>query len=274
MQVRYPNWDFSQLRAHWSPNPEFAQIYNAASSVPAYIEPYLVKVMLQAMPKIDPKHEQLRKDLAIFIKQESQHCKHHLAFNKALRAQGYEGVAEFEQQYADDYERFLKEKSLQFNCAYSEGFEAMSAIAVTSFFEEFDEFLEGADENAVELWRWHLAEEFEHREVAHEVYHALFGKNPLVAYLYRIYGFLYAMRHIRGHTAKVTAYLLAKDREGMNEEELAQSKAREAKAKQAMARRAKEHLKAILSPFYRPAKRPEPRGVRQVLQRYASPAAA
>ena len=31
----------------------------------------------------------------------------------------------------------------------------------------------------------------------------------------------------------------------------------------------REHLKAILSPFYKPAKRPEPRGVAAVLQRYA-----
>ncbi|MDB5423255.1 MAG: hypothetical protein JWQ29_671 [Phenylobacterium sp.] len=274
MQVRFPTWDFSQVRAHWSPNREFSQMYNAASTVPAYIEPFLVKVMLQALAKLDPKQEQLRKDLAIFIKQESQHCKHHLNFNKALREQGYEGMAEIEKAYADDYERFLKEKSLRFNCAYSEGFEAMSAIAVTSFFEEFDEFLEGADPQAADLWRWHLAEEFEHREVAHEVYHALFGKNPVSAYLYRIYGFFYAITHIRKHVARVTEYLLAKDREGMTPEEIERSKERQAAAQKVMGKRAAEHLKAILSPFYKPANRPEPRGVQDVLRRYETPVAA
>ena len=269
MQVRQPKWDFSQIRAHWATNPEFAQIYNAASTVPAHIEPYLVKVMVKAQAKLGPGDDKLRRDLAIFIKQEMQHCKQHIAFNTVLRAQGYEGMAEIEAPYAADYERFLTTKSLRFNCAYSEGFEAMSAIAVTAFFEEFDELLEGADEAAVELWRWHLAEEFEHREVAHDVYHALFGGNPVFAYFYRLYGFAYAITHIRKHTARITAYLLAKDREGMTDEQLAQSRAREAKAQEAMGRRAKEHLKAILSPFYKPAKRPEPRGVAAVLQRYA-----
>ena len=44
MQVRFPKWDFSGLRAHWAPHREFAQIHNAASTVPAYVEPFLLKV--------------------------------------------------------------------------------------------------------------------------------------------------------------------------------------------------------------------------------------
>jgi predicted metal-dependent hydrolase len=71
-----------------------------------------------------------------------------------------------EESYKADYDHFLQTKSLRFNCAYSDGFEAMRSIAVTSFDEEFDEFLEGADPKAVELWKWHLAEDYEHREVA------------------------------------------------------------------------------------------------------------
>src|SRR3546814_164359 len=170
---------------------------NAASTVPAYIEPYLVKVMLKAQAALPAAHEKLHRELAIFIKQEMQHCKQHIAFNKALHAGGYEGMLDFEKAYEADYERFLAKKSLRFNCAYSEGFEAMSAVAVTAFFEDFDEFYEGADPEAVEMWKWHLAEEFEHREVAHNVYHALFGRNKIFAYLYRVYGLISAMIHIQ-----------------------------------------------------------------------------
>jgi predicted metal-dependent hydrolase len=135
MQVRFPKWNFTGLRAHWAPHSEFAQIYNAASTVPAYIEPYLLKVMRLAKEKIDPANAELHRKLDIFIKQEMQHCKLHLSFNKAIRADGYEGMLEFEKQYEADYDRYLKTKSLRFNMAYSEGFEAMSAIAVTNFFE-------------------------------------------------------------------------------------------------------------------------------------------
>jgi uncharacterized protein len=264
MQVRFPKWDFSGLRAHWAPNREFAQIYNAASTVPAYIEPYLLKVMRIAKEKIDPANAELHRKLDVFIKQEMQHCKLHLSINKAIRADGYEGMLAIEKEYEADYDRYLKTKSLRFNLAYSEGFEAMSAIAVTNFFEEFDPFLEGADPRAVAIWKWHLAEEFEHREVAFDVYHELYG-NGLFAYLYRLYGFICAIKHIRGHTARVTAYLLGKDREGMSEVELAESIAREKAVARATSKRAKEHLKAIFSWNYDPKNLPAPRGVQALL---------
>jgi uncharacterized protein len=265
MQVRFPRWDFSGLRAHWSPHREFAQMYNAASTVPAYIEPYLLKVMRLAKNKIDPANTALHRKLDIFIKQEMQHCKLHLSFNKAIRADGYEGMLALEKQYEADYDRFLKTKSLRFNLAYSEGFEAMSAIAVTNFFEEYDDFLVGADLRAVNIWKWHLAEEYEHREVAHEVYHALYGHNRLSAWVYRLYGFIFAIRHIRTHTARVTDYLLEIDRAKMTDEERAASIARQKAVEAATSKRAKEHLKAIFAFNYDPAKRPAPRGVQELL---------
>jgi predicted metal-dependent hydrolase len=270
MQVRFPKWDFSGLRAHWAPHREFAQIYNAASTVPAYIEPYLLKVMRIAKERIDPAKTELHARLDIFIKQEMQHCKLHLAFNKAIRADGYEGMLALEQEYEADYERYLKTRSLRFNLAYSEGFEAMSAIAVTNFFEEFDPFLEGADPRAVDIWKWHLAEEYEHREVAHEVYHELYGQHRLLAWIYRLYGFVAAIRHIRGHTAKVTEYLLSVDRAGMTETELAASIERQRAVEAATSKRAKEHLKAIFSFNYDPATRPAPRGVQELLDRMSA----
>jgi uncharacterized protein len=270
MQVRFPKWDFSGLRAHWAPHREFAQMYNAASTVPAYIEPYLLKVMRLAKLQIDPAKTELHAKLDIFIKQEMQHCKLHLAFNKAIRADGYPGMLALEKEYEADYERYLKTKSLRFNLAYSEGFEAMSSIAVTNFFEEFDPFLEGADPRAVSIWKWHLAEEYEHREVAHEVYHELFGRNRLFAWAYRIYGFVCAIKHIRNHTARVTDYLLSVDRAGMSEAEMAASIERQKDVNAATSRRAREHLKVILSFSYDPASRPAPRGVQQLLDKMSA----
>src|SRR3546814_2963507 len=99
------------------------------------------------------------------------------------------------------------------------------------------------------------------RSVAHDVYHALFGRNKIFAYLYRVYGLIYAMIHIRGHVRRVQAYLLAKDREGMTPEEVAQSEARVARVKAATGRHAKAHLKAMLSPSYQPGSRIAPKGV-------------
>lgn len=273
MQVRFPKWDFSTMRAHWAPNHEFAQMQNAASIVPAYIEPYLVKVMQQAQQALSPSHKKLHQDLTIFIKQEMQHCRQHLAFNKALRSQGYEGLLEIEKEYERDYQNFLANRSLRFNCAYSEGFEAVSAIAVTNYYEEFGEFLDGADPDAVALWKWHLAEEFEHREVAHDVYHALFG-HGLFSYLYRVWAFFYAVKHLRSYVVKAEAYLLSVDRAGMTPEELEASLARQKRVREATGRRAKEHLKVILSPFYKPGKRVAPVGLQDILDQFARKAPA
>jgi predicted metal-dependent hydrolase len=273
MQVRTPNWDFSKVRAHWARDHEFAQIQNAASTIPAYIEPYLVKVMVKAKAALDPKNERLHRELAVFIKQEMQHCKQHLRFNEALRDSGYPEILRIEKKYESDYNEFLEKKSLRFNCAYSEGFEAMSAVGVTAFFEEFDDYFAGADPEPVEMWKWHLAEEYEHRTVAHEVYHALFGKNKLVAYVYRVWAFFYAVRHIRAHQERVLECLLEKDRRGMTAEQIAASQARVAMVRKTFNRRAGEHLRQIVSPFYDPANRAAPRGVEAYLSRYAPQAA-
>jgi len=267
MRVRAPNWDFTGLKAHWAPNAEFAQIHNAASTVPAYIEPYLLKVMRRAREKLGPEHAALREKLDVFMRQEMAHFRQHLAFNAAIHADGYESMLEIEKDYEADYERFLKTRSLRWNCAYSEGFEAMSAIAVTNFFEAFDEFFEGADPRAVEMWKWHLAEEYEHREVAHDLFQALFGRNPILGYVWRIYGFIYAVRHIRAHGQRLSRHLIALDRAGMTPEEVEASRRRVAHINAVTGRRAREHLKAILSPWYRPKNRPAPKGVEAFLAR-------
>src|SRR5690606_24880560 len=144
----------------------------------------------------------------------------HLVFNKVLRDQGYEGLKPFEDKIRGDYDRFLKTRSLRFNLAYCEGFESMSASACEAWFEDYDDMLEGADPAAADLWRWHLAEEFEHRTVCSDVYHELSGLNPVSEYFYRIYGYFYALIHLGKFTKAATAYLMEKDREGMSAAEL------------------------------------------------------
>ena len=185
MEVRYPVMDFSHLRAHWAKSPEFAQNFNAFSTVPAHIEPFLVKVMRKVQKVLDPKHEQLHKDIEIFNQQEMQHCKQHLAFNNKLYTLGYEEMPDVEQPYKEDYARFFAKKSLRFNVAYCEGFEALGSAAAQVYFEDLPEFFDGADEEAMNLWKWHLAEEFEHRDVCADVYRTLYGRGPF-AYLYRV----------------------------------------------------------------------------------------
>jgi len=268
MQVRIPDIDFATVPIHWAPNPEFAQSYNAFSTVPAHIEPYLVKVMMAARKVLDKKHEQLHKEIDIFIRQEVQHCKLHQTFNKHLVDKGYACMLPIEAEYKADYERFLKTKSLRFNIAYSEGFESMGCAAAQVFFEDLDDFLEGSDQRAADMWRWHLAEEFEHRSVCYDLYKKMYG-NGLFSWLYRLYGFVTAMKHIGGHTRRLAEVMIAKDREGMSEAELQASELRLNAYRNRVKKASLKRLKQVLSPFYDPARRVPSPGMAELLARYS-----
>lgn len=269
MKVRALEADFTEIGPRWAENREFAQLYNAASICPAYLEPFLVKVMIEARKRLRPDQSAIDEQIRLFNLQEMQHCKQHMAFNKMLFAH-YPEIEPMAKAYEADYNRFLKTRSLQANVAYCEGFEAMSAIPTTCFFEDFDELWAGADPRAEALWKWHLAEEYEHREVVHSVYTALYGRGP-VAYFVRIYGFFFATAHILSNINKIGKYLLAREREGMTAEQLAASKAREKQVTKLASKHFFRHLRAILSPWYDPAKRQPPRGVSEVLARDNAP---
>lgn len=268
MKARFPKFDFSGVRAHWAPNKEFAQRANAASLIPAYIEPYLLKVMMKAKDRIDPSKTQLIKDVEIFIKQEMQHCRQHIAFNKRMHEVGYELLKPIEKEFEATFNRFLATKSLRFNLAYCEGFESLSATACELYFEDYNELLEDADDEPTNMWRWHLAEEFEHRTVCSDVYHELNGLNPVFAYFYRLYGYLYAVIHLGRFSSMVSKKLIDHDRATMTPDEVEQSKERDKYAKKIMGRRFFSHFFKICSPFYDPLKRREPVGYREYLEEF------
>lgn len=265
MKARFPKFDFSQIRAHWAPNQEFAQRANAASLIPAYIEPYLLKVMIKARPLLDPKKAKLIEELDIFIKQEMQHCKHHINFNKRLHEVGYDFLKPIERDYEAGYKNFLANKSLRFNLAYCEGFESLSATACELYFEDYCELLEGADPEPTNMWRWHLAEEFEHRTVCSDVYHELSGLNPVFRYFYRLYGYFYAVIHLGRFQTMVAKKLIEHDRSTMTSEEVKASIERDKYARKIMGRRFLKTVMMICSPFYDPLKRRTPNGYEQYL---------
>lgn len=271
MKVRYPQLDFSKIRPHWAPHIEFVQRANASSTIPSYVEPYLVKVMLKAKAELDPSETELHRELAVFIKQEAQHCKQHNAFNEHLRTAGYPELAQYEKKLDADLNRFLATKSLKFNLAYSDGFEAMGALGATMWFDAYNKYLVGADQEAVDLWRWHMAEEYEHREVAFKVYQKLYGKYDLLSgWLYRVYGFVFALAHLMGYGKRVGSYLLEKDRQGMSPVELKASLAREKEFAKTTGKKAIPELLKVLSLSYDPANTKAPEGVTPYLTQYDS----
>lgn len=275
MIVRYPRIDFSKIRAHWAPNIAFAQHQNATSIIPAPIEPWLIKVLQIAKDKLPKDDKKLQDDMAAFIGQESQHFRQHRMFNKVIAAQGYPRLADFEKRLANDLEGFLKTRSLKFMLAYADGFESLGAVQGGIWFGRMEHLLEGADANAVALWKWHMAEEFEHREVCYQIYHAIYSRGLWGkiwnGYFYRIYGTIYAMAHLQGYMAKMFEYMVEQDKQSMTPEETAAFD-RDIKALKSFQVRVffPQLLKNLL-PWYNPGRKPTPEGLYDYLRQFEKP---
>ncbi len=272
MQVRLPKIDYSRVRPDWAPNREFAHDRNAASTIPTYVEPYLIQVMQRAKAALPASEARLHKEIDWFIAQESQHFRQHNAFNKKIREAGYPGLAPFEEKLRQDYVEFLASRSLKFNLAYSEGFESMGPPAARMWFEHSESFLAGADPEAVALWKWHMAEEFEHRDVCFRLFRALYARGLWGRFwngwLYRCYGLVSAIRHLGAYSTVVRDYLIATDRAKMDAEALARSKANDKAVKAHTRTHMLPQLLKALSPFYNPARKPAPRGLNDYLRRF------
>ena len=95
-----------------------------------------------------------------------------------------------------------KTKSLRFNLAYAEGFEAVTMHVVkhlmepNGFGEDLPMFLQ--------MWEWHFVEELEHRTVAFDVYDHVCG-----GYLYRLVVGAWAQWHFSRWVRRVVKYMMS-----------------------------------------------------------------
>jgi predicted metal-dependent hydrolase len=270
--VRYPKIDYSGMTKRWVPNLAFCHDRNASGIIPSPVEPWLIKVLQGALPRIPESEAGLRQGIEAFIGQESQHFRQHRQYIKALVDLGYVRLPEFEKQLADDLERFLKTRSLKFLLAYADGFESLGAVSGAVWFEDSEDMIGGVDNAAVRLWKWHMAEEFEHREVCFELFRALYGrgffKRIINGYFYRLYGFVFAMWHLKGFAERAVKYMREVDCAEMSETERS---AFETELKAFNRFNARVFLKPLLAnflPWYDPGKKPVPRGLFDYLRKF------
>lgn len=171
----------------------------AGSLLLPYLEPYLMRTMKAAEKHVtDPK---ILADLKAFAAQEGQHYRTHSKFNRAIRRAGFPGLEALERELSDDYQRFTSTRSLQFNLAYAEGFEAITMNVVNNimgdngFGEDLPDYLE--------MIQWHFVEELEHRTVAFDVYNHVCG-----GYFYRLFVGAWAQWHFISWIHRATQYML------------------------------------------------------------------
>jgi len=187
-------------------DPEQSYMMIGLSLLLPYLEPYLIRTMKDAKKHVrDP---ELIDDLERFSAQEGQHYRQHMLLNDAIRLQGFPKLAEMEKKLSADYRGFSKNRSLRFNLAYAEGFEALTTAVARFSFER------GTDDrthpSVAALFGWHLIEELEHRTVAFDVYDNVCG-----GYAYRLIAGLYAQWHMGSFIRRVQQYMLEADPEAV-----------------------------------------------------------
>jgi predicted metal-dependent hydrolase len=262
MIARNPKLTFDPSVSAIAPQHAFVHSLNAASSHLPYLEPYLNKIMALVAAKTNS--EALKKDISSFMAQEGNHYRQHKIFNRAL-IDRYPELTRFESEIAQDFNRMSSKWSLTANTAYCEGFESLGIIHAVFFFEEMDDLLVGVDPGIISLWKWHLGEEFEHRTVCFDAHFA-----PGGGYWQRIWGLLYAMRHLGAYGKRVTAYMLSVDRVEMSPPDLARSISAEKAYNRRLKRYTLPRILRLFSPFYDPRRKSMPRGAVDVLARVES----
>ena len=274
MHVRIPQIDFEKCFPKWAPNLEFAMTMNAFSITPVYLEPYIIKVFSEAKKHLDPiRNAKLIQQLDWFNAQEGQHYRQHVRFNRVFQTPRYPEVERLGKKFAAELEDFRNNRSLVFNLAFSEGFESGGGVFYRVWFEKLGKYRFGAQEEALLLYDWHFAEEFEHREVAHKVYMAIAARGNIFrriwyGYFYRIFGTLKMLSHGAQYTDAIRKHLLDVERGEMSPEDAAASRKRENALSKSLFRMTLRGLTDVLSPFYDPGKKAPPEGLDAVLANF------
>jgi predicted metal-dependent hydrolase len=227
-----------------------------------YLEPYLIRTMQAAKARLDDAG--LLRDLAAFNGQEGQHYRQHMRFNEAVRLTARERIAALEAELDADYRRYSESRSLAWNLAYAEGFEAYTgAIALFSFETGL---VERMTPSARALFEWHLLEELEHRTVAFDVYDRLFG-----GYLRRLAVGLFAQWHLNRFVLRVARALETADREA-HRARFGGALAKWRRVRPLLWLMVKKLLPKVLrtfTPWYTPHRIALPAGAHERLARYA-----
>jgi predicted metal-dependent hydrolase len=211
-----------------------------------YLEPYVMRSVRAAIDEVrDPA---LKEDMRRFCAQEGQHFQQHAKANDLLRAHrpGFEALRAIEADLEADYRRFTATKSLRWNLAYAEGFEAMTmALSRAQMELRVQDDMEGP---LRDLFLWHIMEELEHRTVAFDALHAVGG-----GYVYRMIIGAWARKHFLGYVQRFLACFMAQDAEAFAN--VPDEVQRDRKVKmEALVARSKPYLMQALMPWYNPSK--------------------
>jgi predicted metal-dependent hydrolase len=195
LKPRRVQFDFQDSPLHWIPDDPYAtHIINGINMILPAGELWFCRVYNKALPLVtDP---QLRADVEGFIRQEAIHSRAHSKAEQYLQAHGME-TDEFRERIEWLFETVLGEAPLGQKLLQNRFLEKrwlILRVGVIAAIEHFTGVLgqwcmdnkswDKADPVMADLFRWHLAEEVEHRTVAFDLFQHL-CKSQLGFYISR-----------------------------------------------------------------------------------------
>ena len=164
----------SCLAGDWFDNHAFKTAwFNAMSITFPLGEKFFIDSVRHFAGQIDdPK---LNEDIRGFCGQEGFHRREHQRYNESLCQQRGYDLQLMEGRLEKNIRRGYKFLSPMQRLGATAAIEHITAIMAESALSEDDPMIDNADSAMQELWRWHAAEEMEHKAVAFDVYRAVGG---------------------------------------------------------------------------------------------------
>ena len=138
--------------------------HNALSATFPRGEAFFIEAVKAHREGASPK---LEAEIRAFVKQEINHTREHIAFNRAAVDAGYDLDA-IDQRVAANLE-LTKDRPAILNLAVTMALEHYTAMMAQEFLANPQHFA-GAEPETAAMWRWHAIEEIEHKGVAYDTW--------------------------------------------------------------------------------------------------------
>lgn len=135
-----------------------------------HAEPYVVRSTERVLDRLP---DGLRPSTEAYIRQERQHHVQHRRFNDRVIGERPE-LRVLDRTMAAAF-GYLGRRSDSFGVAFAAGFETIAFAGARWTEPRIGRLFDGADEEPTRLFLWHLAEEAEHKGVAHDAWAAVDG---------------------------------------------------------------------------------------------------
>jgi len=109
----------------------------------------------------------LENEIRAFVRQEANHSREHITFNRTTEAAGYD-VREIDRKVAELIAEASQKPPIA-RLAVTMALEHFTAMFAHDFLANPEQFVR-ADIEQVDLWRWHAMEEIEHKGVAYDTW--------------------------------------------------------------------------------------------------------